>query len=135
MSEFNEGNARLSPDGRWITYFTNVTGRDEVHVARFPSGSQDIAISSGGGTFAVWSPDGKKILFTGPGGLFSVDVDVGAASPFGMAQVVPLGSWEDLIVPGHGFDVAADGRLLLVTKHGAPTITSLRLLEGWQSPR
>ncbi len=70
-TEFDEGNARFSPDGRWITYQSLRSGRQEIYVAPFtpPSGADagDEArpavgrkVSRGGGLIPRWSPEGQR---------------------------------------------------------------------------
>jgi hypothetical protein len=66
-TNFNEGGARFSPDGRWMAYTSNETGRYEVYVRPFaegPAGAEGkIRISSGGGDFPVWHPDGHELYY------------------------------------------------------------------------
>jgi hypothetical protein len=60
----------LSPDGRWLAYVSDESGADEVYVRPFLPGSGDSSgagpkwlVSSGGGRFAFWIPDGKKLAY------------------------------------------------------------------------
>lgn len=56
----------LSPDGRWLAYVSNLSGRDEVYVRRV-EGGRTVQVSTNGGGVARWSPDGSEILFITPG--------------------------------------------------------------------
>jgi serine/threonine protein kinase len=68
---FFENSARFSPDGKWLAYTSNESGRFEVYVRPFagvpapPEGK--IQISNGGGDFPVWNPDGKELYFMDAG--------------------------------------------------------------------
>ena len=74
-TRFNEEDGRFSPDGRWIAYVSNETGRDEVYVRRFnpdlTNGSASIGtsvlVSNGGGSSPRWRADGNELLFLAPG--------------------------------------------------------------------
>jgi Tol biopolymer transport system component len=65
-TRFNESQARLSPDGRWMAYRSDETERNEIFVREFPGGTVSVQISSQGGTEAVWRGDGKELYFLSP---------------------------------------------------------------------
>src|SRR5262249_5172194 len=56
----------FSPDGHWLAYASGETGRSEVYVQPFPGPGGKVPISSGGGSFPVWSPVGRELFFLGP---------------------------------------------------------------------
>jgi serine/threonine protein kinase len=62
-TRFNETQARLSRDSRWIAYTTDESGQDEVWVATFPSGENRRQVSVGGGTAPEWGADGAEIFY------------------------------------------------------------------------
>lgn len=62
-SPFDERNPRFSPDGRWLTYASNESGTLEVYVRPFPGPGGPRMVSAGGGHFAVWSRDGRDVLY------------------------------------------------------------------------
>jgi len=61
-SRFSEYEGRVSPDGRWLAYTSEETGRPEVYVRPFPEGTSSVVISIGGGSEASWRRDGKELL-------------------------------------------------------------------------
>ena len=61
-----ESQGQLSPDGKWIAYFSNETGRGEVYIRPFPSGAGLWKVSVDGGVEPRWSPDGKQLYFLVP---------------------------------------------------------------------
>ena len=118
--EFQEVSARLSPDGRWIAFTSDESGRPEVFVAPFPSGPKR-PVSNGGGGVPVWSRDGKEIFYVGRDGrLFAVSVNsagaslvIGTAQPLFDLDPAPAGAFDPAL-----YDVSADGRFLIVRSAG-----------------
>ena len=66
-TEFNEGEGRFSPDGRWIAYVSDESGKPEVYVQPFPfqSGAGRITVSNNGGSLPRWRRDGKELFYLG----------------------------------------------------------------------
>src|SRR3989442_246818 len=62
-SPFHETHGQISPDGKWIAYTSNSTGRNEVYVQPFPSGSGRYQISFHGGDWPRWRGDGKELFY------------------------------------------------------------------------
>ena len=57
------GNARFSPDGHWVSYNSNESGRTEVYVVPYGSGVGKWQVSNAGGTQAIWRRDGKELFY------------------------------------------------------------------------
>ncbi|HUR36999.1 MAG TPA: protein kinase [Terriglobales bacterium] len=55
----------FSPDGRWLAYSSNETGRNEIYVRPFPAGEGKWQVSSEGGQHATWSKNGKELFYRG----------------------------------------------------------------------
>jgi dipeptidyl aminopeptidase/acylaminoacyl peptidase len=66
QGEFNYGQAALSPDGRWMIYVSDESGKDEVYVRTFPPGGDRWVVSAGGGSQPSWRRDGREIDFVSP---------------------------------------------------------------------
>jgi Tol biopolymer transport system component len=62
-STFNEQGARISPDGRWLTYVSDESGRYEVYVRPFPGLGPRVQISANGGAEPVWTANGSRIIY------------------------------------------------------------------------
>ena len=60
-TNFSEGNAFLSPDGRWLAYQSNESGRFEDDIRSFPDGGRKTQVSTTGSTWAQWAPSGREI--------------------------------------------------------------------------
>ena len=63
QTEFDEGHGRLSPDGRWMAYTSNETGRNEVYVQPFPASGGKWQMSTSGGAQPRWRRDGKELYY------------------------------------------------------------------------
>ena len=109
---FTERDARISPDGRWLAYVSDESGRPEVSVRSLTGPARRFVVSSGGGDQPVRRHDGAELFFAGPEGrLLAVSVRPGpnAGLLFGAAaklNIPPLGErhW------GTIYDVSLDGR-------------------------
>lgn len=63
QTPFIEQHPQTSPDGKWLAYTSNETGRLEIYVQTLPPGGGKWQVSSGGGGFARWRPDGKELFY------------------------------------------------------------------------
>ncbi len=111
----NERFGRLSPDGRWIAYSSDESGREEIFVQPFPSLEARVQASNGGGTQPIWSRDGRELFYRDARNVMSVGVTPG--SPIALSGPVPLFA-DRFARPQAGdhltFDVAPDGRFLMI---------------------
>jgi Tol biopolymer transport system component len=81
QTEFDEDDAHLSPDGRWVAFTSNETGQYEVYVRPFPGPGGKWQISNEGGDFAAWKDDGRELYYIAQDGyVMIVDVDGSGAS-------------------------------------------------------
>mgnify|MGYP001815533320 CR=1 FL=1 len=62
-TEFSEGYPRLSPDGRWLAYVSNESGRYEVYVQDYQGAGEKMTVSTDGGYEPLWSPDGRELFY------------------------------------------------------------------------
>jgi Tol biopolymer transport system component len=121
-SPFNERSPAVSPDGRWIVYASDETGRPELYVKPFPAGNGKWQITSSGGVEAQWRGDSKEIFYRDSvqlGSVWAVDVQsAGNAFAVGEPRRLFERSW---VVAGHRgalglrqFAVTRDGQRFLV---------------------
>ncbi|HEY8670165.1 MAG TPA: hypothetical protein VIL63_04950, partial [Terriglobales bacterium] len=122
---------RLSPDGRWLAYSSTDSGREEVYVTHFPSGSGRWQVSQSGGTFPDWRGDSREIYFIG------MDGAVHAASVNPKSDEFELDSVRALFpVPftspvGNAYDVAADGQHFVFVTYPENISTPLVMVTNW----
>jgi serine/threonine-protein kinase len=130
-----EAGARFSPDGRWVVYYSAESGRPEVYVRPFPSGSGKWQVSRNGGVVASWRGDGREIFFVQPGGtLMAAPVstsgtgfEVGSPSALFKADLV------DSADPT--YDPAPDGnRFLCLIREAGPRklAASITIVQNWE---
>ena len=89
QNRFDEAEGQFSPDGRWIAYVSNETGRIEVYVQPSAGPGGKWQVSTGGGEQPKWRGDGKEIFYLSAGKLMAVDVNT--------ATVVQSGPATDLV--------------------------------------
>jgi serine/threonine-protein kinase len=129
-SPFDEMNARFSPDGRWIAYSSNDTGRPEIYVRTLAENSGRWPISTGGGSFVAWSPDGRRLYYAAPDGMWAVDVIEGHS--FSVGRPRKLFSMSGFLPD---FDITPDGRqFVIVQLDVAPAPTQLHLAMNLLAP-
>jgi len=89
-SPANETGAVLSPNGKWLAYDSNETGRGEVYVIAFPGSGGKWQVSSGGGSSPSWSGDGKQLYYTSGDKLMSAPIQNVETFEFGVATALPI---------------------------------------------
>lgn len=102
--------SRLSPDGRWIAYASNETGRQEVWLEPYPVTGKRFQLTKTGGRHPVWSPDGKTIYFDQDGGMFRMDLTVTVDAAQASAPVaLPISGFQQGEARRQ-FDITPDGK-------------------------
>jgi eukaryotic-like serine/threonine-protein kinase len=134
---FDQEQAQFSPDGRWVAYVSNESGRHEVLVRPFApvsttdaeSAGESVIVSKSGGTAPRWRADGKELFFLTPDGAV-------ASVPVSVRPVLVVGAPTSLFhAPGIATDwgVSADGsRFLVMAPEAGTASTSLSLIFNWQ---
>jgi len=141
-TQFNEINADISPDGRWVAYQSNESGRDEVYVRPFPDvNSGRWQISTSGGQMPAWARSGEELFFVSPDRTIqSVRVERSSSwrssAPTkvlqGAAYFLPVAAATG--VQGRTFDVGVDGKRFLMIKQSndaPPQPQKLVLVQNW----
>ena len=114
QTPFTEAEAAFSRDGRWLAYQSNESGTVEIYVRPFPSGSGKWQISTNGGRYARWSPDGRELYYRNDDGLAVVSVDPsGGSFVADKPRQLFKGPYLSLSIYGStlaDYDVSPDGR-------------------------
>ncbi|MEQ1910256.1 MAG: hypothetical protein ABMA15_15625 [Vicinamibacterales bacterium] len=129
---FNEVQARFSPDRRWVAYASDESGRFEVYVRAFPSGTERIPVSVKGGMQPEWRRDGRELFFLAPGGeMMAVPITLeGSALKFGTQQALFRVDVAEPVPPfPNDYAVSADGQRFFVTTLVEPATSPTLTLE------
>ena len=124
-----ERNAEISPDGRWIAYESDQTGRLEVYVRSFPDLSAGRwQVSTDGGMAPIWGRDGRELFYVHQSAIVSVALEmngtVKASAPevlFDNPEYVLTRTWN-----WRAFDLSLDGKRFLMVKRIADSGTALK---------
>jgi Tol biopolymer transport system component len=122
----SETMARFSPDGGLVAYVSNESGREEVYVRPFAAGGGRVQVSVNGGRRPVWSTDGRELFFWATGQMMSATLQRDPSIRVTSRQPLFSGGtfeWD--------FDVATDGRFLLIQNQSAgPTVV---VVPNWRT--
>jgi Tol biopolymer transport system component/predicted Ser/Thr protein kinase len=132
----NETHGQFSPDGKWIAYSSDESGRPEVYVQGMPAGTFRVQVSNSGGSFPRWRSDGKELFYRALDGKLMVAPARSATqglefgTPAALFRIVePLGAY------AYPYDVSADGQriLALAPPGGLNFAAPLTLLVNWDA--
>ncbi len=113
---FNERAATVSPDGRWVAYVSDESGRDEVYVRPFPNGTGRWQVSAGGGGEPRWAHSGREIFYRASGQLMVAQVRSNPTFAVGSRTTLfPTAAYQ--VNPNHAaYDVAPDDERFVLVK-------------------
>ncbi|HEU4723065.1 MAG TPA: protein kinase [Gemmatimonadaceae bacterium] len=111
----DETAARISPDGRWVAYTSDHSGRPEVYLDSYPTARRPVAVSSDGGAHPVWRGDGRELYYWHDGALVAVRLGAssGDAPPVAGARTVLFRAPYQVGV-NTMYDVSPDGERFVI---------------------
>jgi Tol biopolymer transport system component len=125
-TSFNETNLAFSPDGGWIAYQSDESGRYEVYVQPFPGPGGRVPISTQGGTGPAWSRDGRELFYRSGDKMMAVATTI--QPTFQVAKPTVLFEKPYYYVdPLRDYDIASDGRRFLMLKEGEQVANAIRM--------
>lgn len=115
----NESSPEVSPDGRWLAYESNESGRDsEIYVRPFPdTNASRRQVSSNGGTHPLWSRTGRELFYyVSRDTIMAVPLQPGTELRLGTPEVAVRGSYASSLGSGRHYDISPDGKRFLLLK-------------------
>ena len=142
-TKFSEGSPKFSPDGHWLAYSSNESGRSEVYVMAYPGPGPKIQVSNSGGTDPMWRRDGRELYYRYGNQMMAVVVGTGRTFTVSKPQVL----WEGQYLAGVGsscgmagptsanYDVSADGERFLMIEDKSQNVECklLRVVSNWST--
>ena len=121
-AKHNEMEPQISPDGQWMAYQSNESGKDEVYVRPFPDVSRgQWQVSTNGGDSPLWSPDGQELFYRSGESFIAVDIETEPVFKRGKSQVLFNGRYSSSIdfFAYVYWDIHPDGKRFLMLKASA----------------
>jgi eukaryotic-like serine/threonine-protein kinase len=125
---------RFSPDGKWLAYSSNESGRWEIYVTSFPEGHGRWQVSNAGGDQARWRGDGKELFYlSGDSNIMAVPVKTGANFDAGSPVILFQANPREMIATSEQFvyDVSNDGQKFLINTQIKTAMTPMSLVLNW----
>jgi Tol biopolymer transport system component len=141
-SQFSEEWAQVSPDGKWVAYNSDESGRPEVYVAPFPAMGSKARVSTEGGVHPQWAPNGKELYYRIGSSvemqrsleqrvkLMAVPVETSPVFKAGTAHKLFEGPFFD---SGHDYAVTPDGKGFIFIRESGPasSASTVKVVVNW----
>ena len=119
----------VSPNGRWMAYVSDESGQPEVWARSWPDAEVPRLLSTGGGTEPAWSWDSRELFYRADDQMLSVPV--GDDGTFGQPKVLFERRYATDIGEAANYDVAPDGRFLMILTDEDSTTTQINIVQDW----
>jgi eukaryotic-like serine/threonine-protein kinase len=131
---FNETVPRFSPDGRWLAYISNESGRNEVYVQPYPGPGGKWQISTEGGREPLWNPNGRELFYRTGDKVMAVDIATQPGFAAGKPRMLFEGSYLPTPLTNPNYDVSPDGQRFLMlkpTEQAETAPTQINVVLNW----
>jgi Tol biopolymer transport system component len=130
---FDESVPRFSPDGRWLAYISNESGRHEIYVQPYPGPGGKWQISTEGGTEPAWNPNGRELFYRSGAKMMAVDIVTQPGLAAGKPRVLFEGKYEPSPATSPNYDVSPDGQRFLMLKRSEQqeAATQINIVLNW----
>jgi len=129
-SPADESMPRFSPDGRWLAYVSNETGRNEVHLLLVADAARAQRISTQGGAEPVWAPGGRELFYREGNRVMAITIERGTrdgAEPRALFE----GDFARGTIDSPNYDVMPDGRFVMVQRPPQASTQALHVFINW----
>jgi eukaryotic-like serine/threonine-protein kinase len=117
QTKFNESQPRFSPDGHWIAYTSDESGRSEVYVQPFPGPGGKSQVSTDGGNWPIWARNGRELFYANGNKMMSVSITThpsfDASTPRFLEDASPFLPYR---FNNAAYDISADDQRFLFVK-------------------
>ena len=132
-TRFNDMFATVSPNGKYLAYFSNESGEFEVYVQEFPEPQNKWQISANGGRQPHWSPDGRQLYFRDAlNSIMVVAVETNGPFKAGAPQKLLQTRFAPILLRSH-YHPAKDGGFLVLAPAGAEDMVPISVVLNWTS--
>ena len=128
---FHEVQPVLSPDGRWLAYASDETGRFEVFVRSYPDLKSRWQVSGEGATEPRWAHDGRELFYRSGRRYYAVSVPAEPRFSRGSPRLLFEGNYESGLPAFTSYDVSADNRSLILIRGKQESPTEIRVILNW----
>ena len=133
-TQFNESVPRFSPDGRWVAYVSDESGRYEIYVQPYPGPGGKWQISTEGGTEPVWNRNGRELFYRSGNKMMAVEIATQPSFAAGQPRMLFEGQYVPTPATTPNYDVSADGQRFLMLKPSEPAQaapTQINVVLNW----
>jgi eukaryotic-like serine/threonine-protein kinase len=132
QTRFNEQGPAFAPNGQWLAFSSDQSGREEVYVQAFPGPGEQRQLSVGGGREPVWSRRGDRLFYRRGNRIVAVSVSTSPRFTVGKPVVVVEGDFTPSPMGGvPSYDVAPDGSLLLARENRRTAPSTIHVVLNW----
>jgi Tol biopolymer transport system component len=138
QTDADERSARLSPDGRWVAFVSNTSGRVEVYVQPFPGPGRPVPVSTKGGDQPQWRSDGSELFYLAPDGKLMAAAIKPTGESIDVVQTTPLfaagsGNGATAVITAN-YAASADGQRFLIARlRREERPTPVRVMLNWRA--
>ncbi len=131
---FNESVPLFSPDGHWLAYISDESGRFEIYVQAYPGPGGKWQISTEGGAEPLWNPNGRELFYRSGDKMMGVDIATQPSFSAGKPRVLFEGRYNPAYGTASNYDVSPDGQRFLMIKPnetGEASPTQINVVLNW----
>jgi Tol biopolymer transport system component len=130
QTKFNESAPQFSPDGRWMAYTSDESGRYEIYLVPYPGPGGKWQISSDGGREPLWNRNGRELFFRNGNKMMAAPINTQQGFSAGTPKMLFQGQYVTLANSTPNYDVTADGQKFLMLK-SAVQPTQIDVVVNW----
>ncbi len=126
-----EGAPIFSPDGRFLAYVSDESGRAEVYVQPYPATGKKLAVSVNGGLEPLWFADGHELFYRDENQVMAVDIDTSGELEVGKPRPLFEGPSTHGFLNRRNWDISPDGKRFLIIRDESKPPRELRVVLNW----